>query len=60
VETSLIPAIFIDRDGTIGGSDEVIHPGDFALFPFTSRAIDRLKKQGLRLFGFTNQPGAAI
>ena len=60
MDTSLIPAIFIDRDGTIGGSDEVIYPGDFELFPFSQNAIDRLKKLGLRLFGFTNQPGATI
>jgi hypothetical protein len=24
-----IQAVFIDRDGTLGGSDTVIYPGDF-------------------------------
>ncbi|MBP1947080.1 histidinol phosphatase-like enzyme [Virgibacillus litoralis] len=29
----MIQAIFIDRDGTIGGSDQVVYPGEFQLFP---------------------------
>jgi histidinol-phosphate phosphatase family protein len=49
-------AIFIDRDGTIGGGDEVTFPQDFKLFPFSMDAINSLKKIGYRLFAFTNQP----
>jgi histidinol-phosphate phosphatase family protein len=52
-----IEAIFIDRDGTIGGTDEVVLPGDFELFPKTKESIEKMKKLGIKLFGFTNQPG---
>lgn len=52
-----IEAIFIDRDGTIGGTDEVLLPGDFELFPATKRSIEALRKLGIKLFGFSNQPG---
>lgn len=34
-----IQAAFIDRDGTIGGSDNVIYPGDFELFPYVAASI---------------------
>jgi histidinol-phosphate phosphatase family protein len=49
-------AIFIDRDGTIGGGDEVTFPQDFKLFSFSRYAIDILKNSGYKLFAFTNQP----
>lgn len=49
-------AIFIDRDGTIGGGDEVIFPQNFKLFPFSRYAINLLKNGGYKLFAFTNQP----
>lgn len=52
-----VQAIFIDRDGTIGGSDEVIYPGEFELFPFAKEAIRILKEREIRIFSFTNQPG---
>ncbi len=52
-----IEAVFIDRDGTIGGSDEVLYPGEFELFPYTENSLEQLKALGIRLFGFTNQPG---
>ncbi|SEB05409.1 histidinol-phosphate phosphatase family domain-containing protein/HAD-superfamily hydrolase, subfamily IIIA [Thalassobacillus cyri] len=52
-----IEAIFIDRDGTIGGDDTVHYPGEFDLFPYTSTEINRLKRDGIRIFSFTNQPG---
>jgi histidinol-phosphate phosphatase family protein len=48
-------AVFIDRDGTIGGGDEVAFPRDFKLFSFSRNAINLLKKN-YRLFAFTNQP----
>ncbi|WP_026693109.1 HAD-IIIA family hydrolase [Peribacillus kribbensis] len=52
-----IQAVFIDRDGTIGGGDGVIYPGKFRLFPFTSYVMQELKQRGLLLLSFTNQPG---
>ncbi|UFU00147.1 HAD-IIIA family hydrolase [Radiobacillus kanasensis] len=50
-------AIFIDRDGTIGGTDKVIYPGEFQLFPFVEDAMGKLKKSGYLTISFTNQPG---
>ena len=49
-------AIFIDRDGTIGGGDDVTFPQNFKLFPFSRYAINSLKNGGYKLFAFTNQP----
>ncbi|GIP27226.1 D,D-heptose 1,7-bisphosphate phosphatase [Paenibacillus sp. J23TS9] len=57
MQTFKLEAVFIDRDGTIGGTDEVVLPGDFKLFPKTKDSIEKLKKLGIKLFGFTNQPG---
>ncbi|WP_152392679.1 HAD-IIIA family hydrolase [Paenibacillus guangzhouensis] len=57
MEAYRIDAIFIDRDGTIGGSDEALYPGDFELFSCTKTSIERLKTLKTRLYGFTNQPG---
>lgn len=54
-----IQAIFIDRDGTIGGDTTVHYPGEFTLFPFTQDSLLALKKQNIKLFSFTNQPGIA-
>lgn len=50
-------AIFIDRDGTIGGTDKVVYPGDFQLYPSVGDSIYKLKKLGDPIFAFTNQPG---
>jgi histidinol-phosphate phosphatase family protein len=52
-----LQAVFIDRDGTIGGSDRVIYPGEFELFPDVAESIQRLKKAGVLICSFTNQPG---
>ncbi len=52
-----VEAIFIDRDGTIGGTDEVVYPGNFQLFSFAVQAISILKERGLKIISFTNQPG---
>lgn len=52
-----IQAVFIDRDGTIGETDEILYPGSFELFTYTHEALNRLKKEGIKIFGFTNQPG---
>lgn len=54
-----IQAIFIDRDGTIGGDTTIHYPGEFTLFPFTREALETLKKQNIKRFSFTNQPGIA-
>ncbi|KIL35585.1 hypothetical protein SD70_32150 [Gordoniibacillus kamchatkensis] len=48
-------AVFIDRDGTIGGNGHFIHPRDFELFPFAQDAIKLLKQSGMKIFAFTNQ-----
>ena len=37
----------MDRDGTIGGSDSVIYPGDFKLFSDVAESIQQLKKSGV-------------
>jgi histidinol-phosphate phosphatase family protein len=55
-----IQAVFLDRDGTIGGSHTVIYPGEFELFPDVEEAIQQLKKAGVLICSFTNQPGISI
>jgi histidinol-phosphate phosphatase family protein len=53
----LLQAVFLDRDGTIGGSEHIEYPGELKLFPYTAKAIEQLQNQGIRVFSFTNQPG---
>lgn len=53
----MIRAVFLDRDGTLGGDDTVMYPGQFILFPFADEAIKLLKQSNVKVFGFTNQPG---
>ncbi|RAV05531.1 HAD-IIIA family hydrolase [Paenibacillus sp. YN15] len=50
-----VQAVFVDRDGTIGGTGHFIHPRDFVLFPMAQEAIHLLKSNGIRVFAFTNQ-----
>lgn len=50
-----IQAVFIDRDGTIGGNGHFVHPKDFTPYPFSLYALQLLKEKGLKLFAFTNQ-----
>jgi len=50
-----LQAVFIDRDGTIGGTGHFIHPRDFTLFEGAQKAIMSLKRAGLKVFAFTNQ-----
>jgi histidinol-phosphate phosphatase family protein len=52
-----IEALFIDRDGTIGGDSSVTYPDEFQLYPFTKEALTLAKQQHIRLFAFSNQPG---
>lgn len=51
----IVEAVFLDRDGTIGGNGHFIHPRNFELFPNAQLAIDLLKKNNIRVFAFTNQ-----
>lgn len=51
----MVEAVFIDRDGTIGGTGHFIHPDDFKPYPFSQRAILLLKETGIKVFAFTNQ-----
>lgn len=53
----MFEAVFLDRDGTIGGDHTIHYPGDFQLFPFTYEGIKELKSCGVKIFSFTNQPG---
>jgi len=48
-------AVFVDRDGTIGGTGHFIHPRDFMPFPGVTESLSVLKNAGLLLFAFTNQ-----
>lgn len=52
---SIFLAVFMDRDGTIGGTGHFIHPRDFTLFEGAQEAINELKAVGLKVFAFTNQ-----
>ena len=52
----MVQAVFIDRDGTIGGNDDVTLPDHFVLYPFSNEAFDLLKQNKVKLFAFTNQP----
>lgn len=54
---TIIDAVFIDRDGTIGGDCSIIYPGAFKLYPFAEEAVKLLKSLGIKVFAFTNQPG---
>lgn len=51
----IIQAVFIDRDGTIGGNGHFIHPKDFDLFQYSLTAIESLKRNNIKVFAFTNQ-----
>ncbi|MCJ8010791.1 HAD-IIIA family hydrolase [Paenibacillus sp. KQZ6P-2] len=51
----IVEAVFIDRDGTIGGYGHFIHPNEFEIFPNALLAIQLLKKNNIKVFAFTNQ-----
>jgi len=56
-----IQAVFIDRDGTMGGvGTEVIYPSFFQLYSFTEDAFKILKDYKVKIFAFTNQPGISL
>jgi histidinol-phosphate phosphatase family protein len=50
-----LQAVFVDRDGTIGGTGHFIHPRDFVLYDGAQEAINNLREAGLKVFSFTNQ-----
>lgn len=50
-----IQAVFVDRDGTMGGTGHFIHPRDFQLYPGVRDALRRLQQAGIKVFAFTNQ-----
>lgn len=50
-----IEAVFIDRDGTIGGTGHFIHPKDFSPYPFSRAALQILKDNHIKTFACTNQ-----
>lgn len=48
-------AVFLDRDGTMGGDGHGMDPGKFKMFDFTPAAIKLLNDAGIKVFLFTNQ-----
>lgn len=48
-------AVFVDRDGTVGGTGHFIHPKDFTPYPFSQLALNMLREAGIRIFALTNQ-----
>ncbi len=48
-------AVFVDRDGTIGGSGHFVHPRHFAPYPRSLEALNTLRKWGIAMFAFTHQ-----
>ena len=55
---ALLPAVFIDRDGTImEDTDYCSHPKDVRIFPGVLEALRRLKSRGFKLIIITNQSG---
>lgn len=50
-----IEAVFIDRDGTIGGTGHFIHPRDFTPYSYSKTALNILKENNIKIFACTNQ-----
>jgi histidinol phosphatase-like enzyme len=50
-----IEAVFVDRDGTIGGTGHFIHPKYFSPFSFSRAALQILKDKNIKTFACTNQ-----
>ncbi|MBM6617795.1 D-glycero-alpha-D-manno-heptose-1,7-bisphosphate 7-phosphatase [Bacillus suaedaesalsae] len=48
-------AVFLDRDGTIGGTGGGVHPFEFLMYEFSARSIRQLNELGIKVFLFTNQ-----
>jgi D-glycero-D-manno-heptose 1,7-bisphosphate phosphatase len=57
-QSSLRPAVFLDRDGTIAEEVGYLnHASRFRMFPFVAAAIHRLNEAGLPVIVVTNQSG---
>ena len=55
---ALLPAVFVDRDGTImEDADYCSDPQQVKVFPGVAEALRRLKSKGFRLIIITNQSG---
>ena len=55
--TDLVPAIFLDRDGTLNQENGFIHsPSQLTVYPRAAQALRRLRSAGYRLIVLTNQP----
>lgn len=50
-----IEAVFLDRDGTIGGNGYFIHPSEFMPYDNFYKAINILTNKRIKVFAFTNQ-----
>ncbi|MGF2615128.1 HAD-IIIA family hydrolase [Rossellomorea aquimaris] len=50
-----IEAVFVDRDGTIGGTGHFIHPQDFSPYSFSRDALQILRDNNIKIFACTNQ-----
>ena len=48
-------AVFLDRDGTIGGTGGGVNPYEFSLYDFSAKAIKALNDLEIKVFLFTNQ-----
>lgn len=48
-------AVFVDRDGTLGGSGGGVHPDEFILYEQSAKAIRLLNQAQVPVFLFTNQ-----
>ena len=55
---ALLPAVFVDRDGTImQDADYCSDPREVKIFPRVAEALRRLKSKGFKLIIITNQSG---
>ena len=50
-----LDAVFIDRDGTLGASEDVVYPDTFVPFNYVKDCFSRLKQAGIKVFIFSNQ-----
>lgn len=50
-----IEAVFIDRDGTVGGTGHFIHPREFIPYSYSRDALSILKQEGIKRYALTNQ-----
>jgi histidinol-phosphate phosphatase family protein len=50
-----LQGVFIDRDGTIGGTGHFIHQRDFSPYSFSTDAFKLLKDNNINMYACTNQ-----